>query len=257
MSLNQEIDTNKNFLNRIHYLINKKLSTLNLNKIDNIYENTQTMLKEYEKQNNKLNNKINVLENLMILMNKEIIELKKKVKNNKNVKEIVVEEKVKNKDLISEIMELENSELNAPKELVRVSSMTGMEYKEIKKEKIILDIEFVKNNLHNHNMSSDMKLFKKIYISEFQQTDYSIRHINGNYQYWLNGKMNNDDENANYIKDTVITNISNIYLDINLYDNYKEDMDLFLKNQEYILDMNKQKYKDKFFKNILKIIDYK
>ena len=49
----------------------------------------------------------------------------------------MVEEKVKNKDLISEIMELENSELNAPNELVRVGSMTGMEYKEIKKEKIL------------------------------------------------------------------------------------------------------------------------
>jgi hypothetical protein len=106
-------------------------------------------------------------------------------------------------------------------------------------------------------MASDMKIFKKIYINDIAQTDYPIRHINGNYQYWLNGKMNNDDENGSYIKDTIITNISNIYLNVNLYDNYKDETDLFLKNQEYILDMNKQKYKDKFFKNILKIIDYK
>ena len=256
MSLSQETDIYKNFLNRVHYLINKKLSSLNLNKVDNIYENTQTLIKEFEKQNYKLNNKINVLENLMILMNKEIVELKKKVKSNKNQKESINEEK-RNKDLISEIIELENNELHSPKELVKVNSLNYLDYKEIKKEKIILDIDFVKLNLHNHNMTSDMKIFKKIYINDIAQTDYSIRHINGNYQYWLNGKMNNDDENASYIKDTIITNISNIYLDLNLYDNYKDDTELFLKNQEYILNMSKPKYKDKFFKNILKIIDYK
>ena len=80
MNLNQENEINKNFLNRITYLINKKLNTFNLNKINNIYENTQTLLKEHEKQNSRLNNKVNVLENLMISMNKEMLELKKKIK---------------------------------------------------------------------------------------------------------------------------------------------------------------------------------
>ena len=67
--------------------------------------------------------------------------------------------------------------------------------------------------------------------------------------------MNLDDENGTYIKDTIINNISNIYLEENIFDNYKEETDLFIKNQEYILNMSKDKYKEKIFKNILKIIE--
>ena len=79
-SENNNFDINKNILNRITYLINKRLSNFNLNKIDNIYENTKTLMVEYEKQNVKLNNKISVLENLLVLMNKDINDLKKKLK---------------------------------------------------------------------------------------------------------------------------------------------------------------------------------
>ena len=66
--------------------------------------------------------------------------------------------------------------------------------------------------------------------------------------------MNDDDENGTYIKDIIIHNISNIYLKVNNFDDYLEDNDLFIKNQEYILNMSKQKYKDRLFNNILKII---
>ena len=48
MSLNHDnYDINKNILNRITYLINKRLSNFNLNKIDNIYENTKTLINEF------------------------------------------------------------------------------------------------------------------------------------------------------------------------------------------------------------------
>ena len=260
MSLNQGFDNNlgkdlnKNFLNRIHYLLNKKLNQFNLNKVDSIYQNTQTLIKEFEKQNQKLNNKISVLENLMILMNKEINDLKKKLKT-KNNKELIEENK--NMNLIDEIIEIENKELYNKNEIKKVSSFNNYECREIKKEKLQLDIDFAKKNLHNHNINSDFQIFKSLYINNIPQTNYPIRHINGNYQYWCNEKMNTDDENGNYIKDTIIDNIMNLYLEINNYDDYKDDNDLFLKNQEYILNMAKPKYKDKFFKNILKIIDYK
>ena len=83
---------------------------------------------------------------------------------------------------------------------------------------------------------------------------YPIRHIKGNYQYWLNNKMNIDEE-GNYIKDTIIDNISNIYLYINTFDNYSDNIDLFLRNQEYILNMSNTKYKNNFLKKLLKIIE--
>ena len=94
-----------------------------------------------------------------------------------------------------------------------------------------------------------------IIIDNVPNSCYPIRHISGNYQYWLNNKMNLDDENGSYIKDTIINNISNIYLEANLFDNYKNETDLFIKNQEYILNMSKDKYKNKLFKKILEIIE--
>lgn len=269
MSLNHDnYDINKNILNRITYLINKRLSNFNLNKIDNIYENTKTLINEYEKQNTKLNNKISVLENLMILMNKDINELKRKIKSNKKENdELIFDEKVIDKNInktkkeskINKISKNENEELllETPVELNKVNSFTinEMNYKELKREEIKLDEQFVKKCLESHNLSSDLKVFKKIYIDDKPNSYYPIRHIKGNYTYWLNDKMNIDDENGSYIKETIITNLSNIYLNVNSFENYTDDNDLFIKNQEYIVNMSKQKYKDKLFKNILKIIE--
>ena len=277
MSLNQENnDISKNILNRITYLINRRLSNFNLNKIDNIYENTKTLINEFEKQHNKMNNKINVLENLIILMNKEITELKKKIKVNKprdyigdidenekkcienllsetkKVKKSDKESNTKKKEEIQEVEE--NEKLDQKYELIKTNSF-NINYKEIKKEEIIIDKELAKKCLESHNISSDIKIFKNIYIENIPNSYYPIRHMKGNYQYWLNNKMNNDDEQGTYIKDTIIHNITNIYLNINVIENYGDDTELFIKNQEYVFSMTKQKYKDKFFKNILKIVE--
>ena len=104
-------------------------------------------------------------------------------------------------------------------------------------------------------MDNELNIFKKIYIENVQKTCYSIRHIKGHYQYWVDNKMNIDDNNGSYIKETIIHNIGLIYMEVNIFEDYKNDLDLFMKNQEYIMNMSNQKYKDKFFKSILKIID--
>jgi hypothetical protein len=137
--------------------------------------------------------------------------------------------------------------------IMKVNSFSNF-YKDIKKEKLELDNNFVKKCLESHTINADLKIFKKIYIENIPNSCYSLRAIKGNYQYWLNNKMNDDDENGSYIKDIIIHNISNAYLEANNFDDYIEDNDLFIKNQEYILNMNKQKYKDKLFTNILKLI---
>ena len=270
---NDRLDISKNILNKVSYLMNKKLNNINLNKIDIIFENIQILLNEYEKQNKFLYNKIDVLENLLILMNKDINDLKKKIKSKNYMNSVssnnlnLLSEKIKKKELDSddnhELIETNelnykninesNDNLNEDIPIMKVNSFSNF-YKDIKKEKLELDNNFVKKCLESHNINSDLKIFKKIYIDDIPSSSYSIRTIKDNYQYWLNNKMNDDDENGTYIKDIIIHNISNIYLEVNNFDDYLEDNDLFIKNQEYILNMSKQKYKDRLFNNILKII---
>ena len=129
-----------------------------------------------------------------------------------------------------------------------------MLYKDLKIEDYDLDFDFVQKCLHGQSMQNDLKIFKKIYIDNIPCGYYSIRNIKKKYQYWLNGTMNNDDDHGTYIKDTISSNIYNCYLKINNYDNYADDIDQFVKNQEYILNLNEQKYKDKLFAQIIKII---
>jgi hypothetical protein len=274
-------DITKNILNKVSYFINKKLNNKSFNKIDSINENMQLLLNEYEKQNKYLTNKINVLESLLILMNKDMNDLKKKIKNKNFVCLSPVENEANKKDLdfnessiLNNIIEenmnndmnymnnnvtdnnvIVEQNLNNLEEIpiMKVNSFSNF-YKDIKKEKLELDNNFVKKCLESHTINADLKIFKKIYIENIPNSCYSLRAIKGNYQYWLNNKMNDDDENGSYIKDIIIHNISNAYLEANNFDDYIEDNDLFIKNQEYILNMNKQKYKDKLFTNILKLI---
>ena len=290
-------DLTKNILNKVSYFINKKLNNINFNKIDNINENVQILLNEYEKQNKYLNNKINVLESLLILMNKDMNDLKKKIKNKNfvcssnssnnlvnsnssnnlspkydNKKELDFNNisllnhneenelsdlnefiNIEENNNLNELNNIEKNKLNQEIPIIKVNSFSNF-YIDIKKEKLELDNSFIKKCLESHTINADLKIFKKIYIEDIPNSCYSIRTIKGNYQYWLNNKMNDDDENGTYIKDIIIHNISNAYLEANNFDHYLQDNDLFIKNQEYILDMNKQKYKDKLFNNILKII---
>ena len=83
---------------------------------------------------------------------------------------------------------------------------------------------------------------------------YPIRNIKKKIQYWNDGHMIDDDSNANYVKNTVLKNIEECYLRVNTYDNYGNNMDQFLKNQDYIKKLSEQKYKDKFLLKIIEII---
>ena len=152
----------------------------------------------------------------MILMNKDINELKKKLKSNKKENdELIFDEKVIDKNInktkkepkINKISKNDNEELllETPVELNKVNSFTmnEMNYKELKREEIKLDEQFVKKCLESHNLSSDLKVFKKIYIDDKPNSYYPIRHIKGNYTYWLKDKMNIDDENGSYIKELI------------------------------------------------------
>jgi hypothetical protein len=128
-------------------------------------------------------------------------------------------------------------------------------YKDLKEEYIELDFNFVKTCLDSANIESDIKMFKKMYIDNIPKEYYPIRHIKKKFQYWLDGHMNDDDTNATYIKNTILNNIEKYYLKVNIYENYVNDLDQFLKNQDYINKLHDEKYKDKFLSKIILIID--
>ena len=276
----------KKIISKVNYALDKKLKSLNLVNIENylndINKNLSEINNEYKLSNRIFENKFNHIDNKLVKLNKDILFLKKSLKipseeiieknkyqyhdynemnelidSQKNVDSDEENNLVKNK---SNISLKKNKSLNnlEPFELEKVSSFQSVEnfdYIDLKPEKIIIDLKIVKKCLHEHCLKSDLILFKLKYIDEIPKTCYSIRNIKNNFQYWLNGSMHNDDENTNYIKNTIVSNISHLYLQINNFEDYEDDMDLFLKNQEYILNMSSVKYKNRLIKDILKIID--
>lgn len=127
-------------------------------------------------------------------------------------------------------------------------------YKEIKRESINIDQNIVKRCLDNCNLQSDVDLFKIIYTDTTYKEYYPIRHIKKKFQYWLDNKMNDDDTNGSYIKNTILKNIEELYLKINNYENYSSNIEQFLKNQEHINILMEEKYKDRFLAKIIETI---
>jgi hypothetical protein len=97
--------------------------------------------------------------------------------------------------------------------------------------------------------------FIDLNIENIPKEYYPIRHIQKNLQYWLNNKMNDDDVNGTYIKNVILNNIENCYLKVNIFDNYENNMEQFLKNQEHINKLSENKYKDNFLNKIIPLIN--
>jgi hypothetical protein len=130
-------------------------------------------------------------------------------------------------------------------------------YKEVKVETFLhlnINKDFIKECLNMSNVNGDIKLFKKIYIDNILKEYYPIRHIKKKLQYWLNNHMNDDDTNGTYIKNIIFKNMETCYLKINIFDEYADNTEQFLKNQEHINKLSEQKYKDKFLTKIIQII---
>jgi hypothetical protein len=66
--------------------------------------------------------------------------------------------------------------------------------------------------------------------------------------------MKDDDSNCTYIKNTIVQNIEDCYLNVNKYESYQDDIDQFINNQEYINKMSEQKYKERFLLKIIELI---
>lgn len=121
--------------------------------------------------------------------------------------------------------------------------------RELKKEIINFDDdEFIKKNLINCDINSDINLFKHLYLNN---SNCPIRYINkNNYQYWFNGKWN-DDIGGEEIVSILVNNIRKLYTKINTFENFESSL---YKYQTYINKMNEKKYKDSFIKLIKELV---
>jgi hypothetical protein len=227
--LNDKKSIKKFIVNTINSSINKKTNVFKL-QLDEILEKLNILL---EKNNvvhieNKDENKLDD-----IIQEEEEEKPIKEVKRKKAVKKEIVEKDNDLNDLVNPINY----------------------FREIKVEHFDIDKNIILDYLHMNNVNGDVNLFKKIYLDNVLKEYYPIRHIKNKYQYWLDGKMIDDNSNAEYIKNTIIKNIEFCYRKVNIFDNYNDNIDQFIKNQEHINKLNEIKYKDKIFASILPLID--
>lgn len=237
--LNDKKSIKKFIVNTINSSINKKTNVFKL-QLDEILEKLNILL---EKNNvvhieNKDENKLD-----------EIIQ--EEEEEEKPIKEVKRKKAVK-KEIVEKDIYLNNiNNINNLNNLINPINY----FREIKVEHFDIDKNIILDCLHMNNVNGDVNLFKKIYLDNVLKEYYPIRHIKNKYQYWLDGKMIDDNSNAEYIKNTIIKNIEFCYRKVNIFDNYNDNIDQFIKNQEHINKLNEIKYKDKIFASILPLID--
>ena len=245
--------------NSISYTINKKMNVYDikldsiLKKLENNSDYTKNIIEVLKLNNNSLEQKIDNLEEKIYTLENIILNLKKEPYNNL---EITKKYEVINEEDIKEIKNINKEDIKVIKETkIKTFSINENKYKDLKEEYTNLDYNFVKSCLDNTNIQSDIKIFKKIYIDDVPKEYYPIRHIKKKFQYWKDDHMNDDDSNGTYIKNIILKNIEKCYLNINIFENYTNDMDQFLKNQDHINKLREEKYKDKFLDKIISIIN--
>jgi hypothetical protein len=265
------LNLKKSLLNSINYLINKKISSLKLDEysdnLNNVNELNKSFINFSKNNIDVFNSRIESIESYIQkfdLLEERISNIENKYDNILNYLE-KIDKKINNKNIM-----VEEKKFNEIKE-VEVKEVKEIKKKETDKNNIVnkknfyqefivqdfdIDEKMILECLHNHNIRSDIRLFKEMYIKNVCKEYYPIKNYKKTYQYWKDNHMNNDDENGTYIKNIITTNLANCYLKFNIFENYSNDINLFIKNQDYIINISSDKYKDKILKEIVKIINH-
>ena len=224
--------TKKNLMSSISYCVGKRMKTYE-NKLDNIIELSLKNIEQTRIHNIKLEDKIKYLENIIL-----------NIKIHEKPLDKIIPDKPLDKPL--------DKSLDKPLDKIP-NKPFNYSYKDVKNEYFDLDKKFIKDCLNISSIHGDIKLFKKMYIDDIPKEYYPIRHIQKKFQYWCNECMNYD-SNGEYVKNIILKNIEQCYMSINIYENYTNDIEQFLKNQDHINKMSEEKYKDTFLLQIISII---
>jgi hypothetical protein len=182
-------NSKKCLTNTITYIINKKMKTYNdkleilKQKIDQNLEISMTIIKTLKDENIYLQQKMNEKIDTLILSINELRNekyiLKEEFKNNDimnqcdNMNQFDIINQTDNinqfdnidhcdiinkisKDKILQNIIIENNSIDEP---------IIFNYKEVKRESYLLDVDFIKESLHMSNINGDIEIFKKVYIS--------------------------------------------------------------------------------------------
>ena len=119
-------------------------------------------------------------------------------------------------DKIYDKLEIENEEVDI---------------RDLKKIKVELDDNLIKKSLESNSLTGDFEIIKKIYFNVSKEW-----HI---------------DVEGSYIKDVLLCILNSCYLRYNKYDKYKDNIDTYIKNQEYISNISTDdKYKIRLLNHI-------
>jgi len=234
-SIKRYINNKFNVFNQSLKAIEKKMNTQN-NAVMKLYQMNDSLEKKLKTQTIYMYKMMKTLD--LLISDDKVVPL--------NVNVPPVEEVVLPEVVVKKTTKISPSKPKPKKPQVVITS--GGSMRELKKESLQVDESVVKKYLNTCDITSDISLFKHIYL---ENGECPIRYINkNNFQYWADN-MWNDDIGGEHIVNVVVSNISKLYIRTNTYDNYGSSID---KYQLYIYKMGEKKYRELFLKKMKNLI---
>lgn len=111
--------------------------------------------------------------------------------------------------------------------------------------------KFIENCLTSHSVSADLKFLQKFYL---KPGFHSVQKCSSNsVKYWLEGNWNKDIL-SEYTKTVMCKNMINAYLNVNQFDKYENNMEVFLENQTHINKLKTPKYQASLIQQFMKLL---
>ena len=106
--------------------------------------------------------------------------------------------------------------------------------------------------LETHSVSSELKLFKLIYLSNNKKN--SVVSSGAKTFKYFDGEEWHIDKGGSNIAQCFLNNVSILYMKINQIENYKDNAAKFLKNQQHILNLKNSKNIKTFITKLTKLL---